>query len=45
MRVVIEKPVTKFLRTHPDIARRFFAKVDLLERDGLDAACDIRPLV
>jgi mRNA-degrading endonuclease RelE of RelBE toxin-antitoxin system len=42
--IIIEKPVIIFLKSHPDIAERFFDKMAILENDLQSLLLDIKLL-
>jgi mRNA interferase RelE/StbE len=43
-RIILEKPVIKFLQSHNDIAERFFVKAKLIENNPFDSTLDIKKL-
>jgi hypothetical protein len=41
-KIVIEKPVIKFLQAHREIADRFFEKIEMMEKNLLSSILDIK---
>lgn len=43
-KIIPHKRVTKFLKKHPDLARQFIEKAEIMERDPFDERLDIKKI-